>query len=159
MATHSQMTTNTPRPRTGTCNRSVVSLVLTALLIFSSTPAATADSDPAAPALRAERLVGGGDWQVHGKNKLANQHWNLDLRRGPGNTLEGTVDLSGSPLATHGIVRAKLQGVIVDGTITGEDGELVATIHGYLTKLGCEGTYTDRTGETGNWEWQGQLPE
>lgn len=159
MDTHPQASTKLRRPRVSA--RIWLSTVPTLAIVSTLAVAgvASADGDVGGLVPRAERMLGAGDWQTHGRNKLANQHWNLDLRRGPGNTLEGTVDLTGSPLATRGIVKAKLQGVIVDGTITGEDGELVATIHGYLTKLGCEGTYTDRTGETGKWEWQGQLPE
>jgi len=117
------------------------------------------DAVASEPAIRAAEIHGGGDWQKRGVSKSAGRQWHLDLQRAPDGTLTGWVDLQGSPLGSGGTLHAKLDGTRLSGTITGNDGQTIAKVQGELTKQGFRGTYTDRTGEVGDWEWQGELPQ
>lgn len=113
----------------------------------------------AAVAITARDIAGAGGWKTDGTAAHPLKRWNLDVHRGDDNSITGRVNLGGSPLASSGNVNGHIVGTLVTGTITDDDGKQVAKFHGQLNSQGMSGTYTDRTGETGSWSWDGQLPQ
>jgi hypothetical protein len=113
----------------------------------------------ATDAITARAIRGSGGWKSDGKETAAAQQWSLNVTRGDDNSIRGRVTLSGSPLASAGNVSGHIIGTTVSGTITDDDGKQIATFQGTASKAGMSGKYTDRTGETGEWSWQGNLPE
>ncbi len=101
----------------------------------------------------------GGGWKSDGKSQRAAQRWTLDVKRAADDTVSGRVILADSPLASAGNVRGHIVGTNFSGSVTDDDGNLVAKLAGRVSKQGIDGTYTDRTGETGEWHWEGALPE
>lgn len=137
-----------------------LTLALHLAMIFAAPlPVLAADAVDAEPVIRSTEIHGDGDWQTRGVSKSAGRQWHLDLQRGPDDTLTGRVQLQGSPLGSAGTLHARIDGTHLSGTITGDDGQTIAKVQGELTKEGFRGTYTDRTGEVGDWEWQGELPQ
>jgi hypothetical protein len=112
----------------------------------------------AQPDLATTELEGGGSWKVDGEAKRSSRQWDLDLQRAEDGTITGTIRVDGSPLLSEGRVQGKLDGNLISGAIVGEDGERAATFTGLLANGRFQGKYTDRTGETGEWEWEGKLP-
>lgn len=112
-----------------------------------------------APSISAKELRGDGSWNPDGKAKVASQQWSLDLRRGDDGTITGLITVTDSPLFSVGRVQGKLEDRVISGTITDEQGNHVAQFNGILSRTGFAGKYVDRTGESGEWEWQGELPE
>lgn len=102
---------------------------------------------------------GAGGWQPDGKVARPSQGWSLDVKRSPDGSLTGRVTLSDSPLMQSGNLKAQILGTLLSGTISDDDGKQVATVQGKLSPSGIDGNYTDRTGETGSWHWEGELPE
>jgi hypothetical protein len=122
--------------------------------------AASAWAQATAPAaITATDISGSGSWQTDGKSTAPTQRWSLDLKRGADNSVYGRVTLTGSPLASTGYVRGKIDGQLVSGTIVDDTGNHVAAFEGTVNKSGMLGKYTDRTGETGEWAWEGELPQ
>jgi hypothetical protein len=56
-------------------------------------------------------------------------------------------------------VQGVISGDAVLGTITDGDGNLIARFSGTVSKTGIQGTYADRTGEVGEWSWDGAVPQ
>jgi hypothetical protein len=116
-----------------------------------------AQSAPAA--ITASQLHGGGGWKTAGKAVLAQQHWHVDALRATDNTLRGRVTLGGSPLASAGNLVGQISGQHVSGNVVDDTGKEIVKFTGTITATGISGTYTDRTGETGNWSWDGPVPQ
>lgn len=103
-------------------------------------------------------LRGGGSWNADSETKRSEQRWDLDLHRDGGGSISGRINVADSPLMTQGHVQGKFDGYMISGTIVDERGAYVARFNGLLRGSRFQGRYTDRTGETGKWEWEGQLP-
>lgn len=122
-------------------------------------PAVANEPDAASPS-RVEREVhGAGDWKTHGKSRRATQRWDLAVKRTDDGFLRGRIYVRDSPLMSDGLVEAHVSGDSVAGFITDEEGEFVARFRGTVQGTRMSGTYTDRTGEPGDWEWDGTAAE
>lgn len=110
-------------------------------------------------AITAQDIRGGGGWKTDGKGPAPTQRWGSQITRGPDNSLTGRVTLNGSPLANAGNVHGQIVGTNASGTLTDDAGQQIATFVGTVTQSGLSGTYTDRTGETGSWSWDGPPPQ
>jgi hypothetical protein len=106
-----------------------------------------------------DELRGDGSWKTDGKAKRATQQWSLDLQRSSDGTVSGLITVADSPLFAAGRVHGKLEDRVISGTITDEQGNHVARFNGTLSRSGFQGKYVDRTGESGEWEWEGELPK
>jgi hypothetical protein len=108
----------------------------------------TRGADPTARSLR-----GNGAWQREGRGA---QRWDIDVTRRDDETIEGRVTLGGSPLLRSGVLRGRLDGRRVSGSVSDDYGNQAATFVGVVMPNGSwQGTYQDRTGETGRWSWDG----
>jgi len=103
-------------------------------------------------------LHGAGSWKTDGEAKRAAAQWSLDLQRSRDGTVSGVINVADSPLLGSGRVRGRFDGRLISGTIVDEQGTDVARFNGLLTRSGFRGRYVDRTGETGDWEWEGEIP-
>lgn len=112
-----------------------------------------------AQSMDVDRMRGGGSWKTDGEVKRTTQQWSLDLRRSDDGTVSGLITIKDSPLFSVGKVHGKLDDRVISGTITDEEGKEVAQFNGVLSRSGFRGKYVDRTGESGDWEWEGTLPE
>jgi hypothetical protein len=110
-------------------------------------------------AVTARDIAGSGAFKADGEKPVPMQRWDLQVTRGDDNSISGRVNLGGSPLANAGNVQGHLVGSNVSGTVTDDDGNKVASFTGTVTASGITGTYTDRTGETGSWSWDGPPPK
>jgi hypothetical protein len=119
-------------------------------------PGSFAQSAPVA--ITASQLHGGGGWKPSAKAAVAGQQWHVDALRATDNTLRGRVSLGGSPLAQAGNLVGQISGQRLSGNVVDDNGKQIASFTGTVTSTGISGTYTDRTGETGNWTWDGPLP-
>ena len=135
--------------------RSSVFLVVAALALAP----ATAFAQSTAPAITSTSLHGGGDWKTDGVQAKETRRWGLDVLRGPDNSLRGRISVADSPLLDGGNVEGRIKGSTVSGAITDDAGYHVATFTGAVTRTGMSGSYTDRTGETGTWSWDGPPPK
>jgi hypothetical protein len=109
--------------------------------------------------IRARRLDGGGDWTPTGNKRRASQRWSVTLSCGEDGDLQGSVLIENSPLLKSGLVRGSMRGRHLSGTIADAGGTVVAEFRGVVSIDGVRGTYTDRTGETGDWVWDGVPPQ
>lgn len=112
-----------------------------------------------AQTIASKELRGDGSWKIDGYAKRSTQQWSLDLHRGDNSAVTGLITVTDSPLFAAGRVNGRLEGNVITGTITDEQGEHVARFNGVLSRHRFRGRYTDRTGEAGEWEWEGKLPE
>jgi hypothetical protein len=133
-------------------------ILLGTLLLAGITAAQLVDEAVPAP-ITVRDIAGGGGGKTDGKSAAPLQRWDLQVKRGDDNSIAGRVDLGGSPLAAAGNVQGHIVGSSVTGTITDDDGKQVATFTGTITADGISGKYTDRTGETGEWSWDGPPPQ
>lgn len=134
--------------------RTTCGLAATTLLIglASLSPPVLAErtrgAEPAARVLR-----GNGNWQREGRGT---QRWDIDVTRRSDESIEGRVTLTGSPLLRSGVLRGRLDGNRVAGSVSDDYGSQVATFVGVVMPSGTwQGTYQDRTGEVGRWSWDG----
>jgi len=136
-------------------------LIITVVAVASLATAARAQTDlPAVDApITASRIAGGGAWQTDGLAGRATQRWDLQLTRGADGALTGPVTLQGSPLLTTGTVHARILGRTVSGFVADAAGNRALTFQGSVETDRMHGTYTDRTGETGAWAWDGPPPQ
>ncbi|HYD47287.1 MAG TPA: hypothetical protein VEB21_03020 [Terriglobales bacterium] len=107
----------------------------------------------------AKRLQGSGGWQRRGGAKHSGQRWRLDVQRDAEDRLSGRVQLGRSPLAAAGNLSGVIAGDSVQGSIADDSGNLIASFEGTIGADGIRGRYTDRTGEVGDWTWEGALPQ
>lgn len=110
-------------------------------------------------AVTARDIAGSGAFKADGKNPAPMQRWDLQVIRGDDSSISGRVNLGGSPLANAGNVQGHIVGTNVSGTVIDDDGHKVASFTGTVTANGITGMYTDRTGETGSWSWDGPPPK
>jgi len=135
-------------------------IIAVAALLASATAVLAQTDLPAVDApITASRIAGGGAWQTDGLAARAAQRWDLQLTRGAAGALTGPVTLHGSPLLTTGTVHARLVGRTVSGYIADANGNRALTFQGSVETDRMHGTYTDRTGETGAWAWDGPPPQ
>lgn len=138
--------------------RSFVALSLAAGLWAAA--AAADDALQRLGATQAEVLRAGGDW---GETKLTmgegGQRWNVDALRSADNQIRGRIAVSGSTLFEAANVEARLSGRGVVGKLLDDEGKELAEFEGRVTAAGASGTYQARTGETGEWKWEGQLQQ
>ena len=120
-----------------------------------ATPAFGGDQEPFAVG----SSQGDGSWKVDGEPQRSAQNWRLDVHRTSDGRLIGRIDLGGSPLASSANVVGKVTGSKLSGAIIDDAGDQVATFTGILSESGIRGRYIDRTGEAGDWFWEGQLRE
>jgi hypothetical protein len=133
-----------------------------ALLALSARPAVAEEVEPPSvdPPITARVIEGGGAWKTDGESPKASQRWELDVTRGDDNSLSGQVTLHDSPLLTTGKVQGRiLGGRTVTGRVLNEAGEAVVSFQGRIGTEEMSGTYTDSTGETGEWVWEGVPPQ
>ncbi len=129
------------------------------IALFAGIALAQPGQPEAPPGIAARDIRGGGAWQTKGKKAAPTQRWDLQVTRGDDNSIHGRVNLVGSPLAKTGNVEGHVSGSDVSGTITDDNGNPVATFTGSVGPKGMSGAYTDRSGETGSWSWDGSPPQ
>ncbi len=98
--------------------------------------------------------VGEGAWKSSKSSPV--QRWVVDVKRHDDGSLMGTVAIENSPLLSTGTLKGKLDGETLSGTVDDQSGAQALTFTGRMTDTGgCRGTYEDRTGEVGQWQWDG----
>jgi len=140
-------------------NRKAV-LTLIACCATLSTPARAEQAREERQAITARQVRGGGGWERDGRGAArAGQHWDIDVTRADDGRLEGEVTLAGSTLMGRGTLRGTINGRRVNGQIADANGNPVADFVGVVASDGgMRGTYQDRTGEVGRWNWDGPPP-
>lgn len=135
----------------------IVTIAISTCLLF---PTAIAFAQELAdhPVLTATTIHGDGAWKSDDKAAKAAQRWDLTLSRASDNSVSGHITVADSPLLTNGTIEGRLDGRRLSGIIFDETGNHAASFEG---RVGADrvlrGTYVDRTGETGEWEWEGDL--
>jgi hypothetical protein len=109
--------------------------------------------------IRQHRLLGNGRWKAHGRRHRARQRWTLDVDRDDSGRIHGSVKVEDSVLFASGRIEGVIKGRRLTGTVFDEGGAPVARINGVITPDGVSGSYNDRSGGTGEWVWDGALPE
>lgn len=110
------------------------------------------------PILTSTTARGDGGWKTDGLTEKVTQRWDLSLRRGADGSISGQISVDDSPLLATGTVQGRLDGRRISGVILDEAGNRAASFEGNVgADRVLRGTYTDRTGETGEWEWEGDL--
>ena len=95
-----------------------------------------------------------GRWGTGVEAAGAAQRMMLRVRQSEDGTVAGSVQIAGSPLLRNGTLEGKIRGGFVTGVVKDESGEIAATFTGRVNPDGTmSGTYTDRTGEVGSWQW------
>jgi len=123
-----------------------------------SVPARAQPRPAQRPAVGARTMRGGGSWQKGAEVRRTTQRWEIDVTRADDDSLSGRVTLAGSPLMQSGVLRGKVAGRRIEGSLSDDAGNHVATFIGTLTPGGGgQGTYQDRSGEVGRWSWDGQF--
>ena len=104
--------------------------------------------------------VGAGAWKAQGKIENPSQRWSVDVKRTADGSVSGQITVEDSPLLSSGTLVGKVEGQSIAGTINDDNGLQAATFSGRRSDSGTfRGTYEDRTGEVGTWEWDAQLSE
>lgn len=85
------------------------------------------------------------------------QRWGIDALRYEDGQLRGRIGISGSPLLDSANVEGRLSGRGVVGTLVDDEGRELAEFQGAMTASGASGTYRDRNGESGEWQWEGRI--
>jgi hypothetical protein len=134
-------------------------IVVAAVLATVGGLAPASFAQTAAAPITASQLHGGGGWKTSGKAAVGTQQWHVDALRATDNSLSGRVTLGGSPLAQAGNLVGQISGQRLSGNVVDDNGKEIVSFTGTITASGISGTYTDRTGETGNWSWDGPLPQ
>lgn len=142
-------------------SRKIARAIVGAAVLFGATAvrADVAWKGEERSAIRAKRMAGGGGWKGGRGGDRSRQRWQLDVQRADDGSLSGEVVLSGSPLARKANLMGKIEGRLVSGTLADERGQLVASFRGTISDRGISGEYTDRSGEVGDWSWEGTLPQ
>jgi hypothetical protein len=104
-------------------------------------------------------VIGEGGWNTAGKVAKPTQRWHVDALKLTNGLLWGRLTVSNSPVLSEGNLQGQIAGSKVAGNVMDDDGNTLATFDGTVSPTGMEGTYRDRTGEVGNWSWDGPLPE
>jgi hypothetical protein len=144
----------------GSVWRAVLAIVAGSICAASvSTPAGGELAGTPSSALNAATLRGGGKWQGGAVARSGPQRWDVDVTRADDGSIAGSVVLEGSALLQSGMLRGRVDGRRVAGSVTDPAGNHVATFVGTITVAGgLQGTYQDRSGEVGRWSWDGPLP-
>ena len=117
-------------------------------------PVAMAQTVRDHPVLTSTEARGDGDWKTDGRTQKATQRWDLDLTRAEDGSVSGEITVADSPLLANGSVQGRMDGRRISGVILDEAGDRAASFEGTVgPDQVLRGTYTDRTGETGEWEW------
>lgn len=111
------------------------------------------------PAITAGSFRGDGSWKPRGAGRKPAQRWSVTITRNDGGEITGLVAVAKSPLLANGNLRARLVGTQVSGTISRPDGGEVVRFWGVLQGRRLRGEYLDLSGESGEWTWEGPLPE
>lgn len=136
-----------------------ITVVLLTLLAASVSAKAPEWVGKDRPELAARVLRGKGNWKPAGVGRHPPQQWSLDVKCGDSGEVTGSVTVSDSPLLAGGRVRGRITGEQVSGTVARPDGAEVIRFWGTVKGRTVRGTYADSTGETGEWVWDGLLPE
>jgi hypothetical protein len=141
--------------------RWIVLAALTAVLgtggVHGSAPEASEIGHRAEPRVK-QQLVGAGKWESN-RNDNDGQGWHIQLKRLDDDSLSGRITIVGSPLIQQARIEGQISGRDVYGVIVGDDNVQVATFSGSVFKSGMSGTYTTTDGDSGNWSWDGSLPD
>jgi hypothetical protein len=129
---------------------------ISALLVAAA--AAHADEQALQPTNPTREVVrAAGDWGTTRDTAARSvQTWNIDALRLEDGGLHGRIDVAGSSLFASANVEGTLSGRGVFGNLLDDDGTELATFEGAVTRGGANGTYRDRNGRTGEWQWTGQ---
>jgi hypothetical protein len=142
-------TIHAPTPSRLRPARRWVGAVVLAILLASSAGAQEAPPD---------ELAGGGHWKTDGEATTPAQQWSLDVQRSDDGTISGLITVADSPLFAAGRVHGTIDGRVISGTVTDEQGDQVLQFNGTLSDDRFRGKYVARTGESGEWEWEGPPP-
>ena len=108
------------------------------------------------PILTSTNVRADGGWKTEGRAEKVTQRWDLSLTRAEDGSVSGQIAVADSPLLANGTVRGRMDGRRISGVILDESGNRAASFEGTVgADQILRGTYTDRTGETGEWEWEG----
>lgn len=103
------------------------------------------------PQVRVERAA--GSWAVPGMAETSEgRTWSMAALRS-GDELTGRVDLVGVPQLGGANLEARLSGRGVVGKLLDDDGQIVATFQGKVSRIGASGTFEYVGGGTGTWRW------
>lgn len=95
-----------------------------------------------------------GYWQSEAPARAASRAMSVEIRERVGDQIRGRVTVVGSSLLEQGSIEGTVRGMFVSGVVRDERGEVAARFVGRVNANGTmSGTYTDRTGETGSWQW------
>jgi len=128
-----------------------------ALCFLSVWPVSAEDGHRAAVEPVTDVIKADGVWgEVDRGQAPGAQTWSLDALRMGTDQVRGRITVSGSSLVSSANVEGVLSGRGVYGKLLDDAGMELATFEGALTKAGASGTYRDRAGAVGAWQWQGQ---
>jgi hypothetical protein len=120
--------------------------------------AAICEETPQAEAVSAGEMHGAGGWRSAEQAAAPAQQWNLDAVRFEDGKVRGRISVANSPVLREGNVEGTITGDRVSGQIVDDVGILLVQFTGVIEGDRFRGTYTDRTGEVGEWEWSGAPP-
>jgi len=111
------------------------------------------------PEIRRGHIAGNGRWKAHGQRQRLRQRWSVDVERNDEGSISGQLVVEDSELFSSGHIEGSVRGGRITGVIFSTHGDPVAQFNGVATSQGINGSYTDRTGGTGEWFWDGPLPD
>lgn len=114
-----------------------------------------ADSGASA-SMPTRQVHGGGDWGVAAR--ASSSAWTLDALRFSNGEVRGRIRVSNSPVIADANLEGKVVGDAVEGQIVDDAGSVLAEFTGKISASGMAGKYKDRTGEVGDWHWEGAVP-
>ncbi|GIW45590.1 MAG: hypothetical protein KatS3mg077_2872 [Candidatus Binatia bacterium] len=95
-----------------------------------------------------------GRWQSREPHDKPPRGIRIDGVERTGSQITGRVTLEGSRLLRNGTLEGSVRGTFVSGVVRDESGQVAARFVGQVRPDGTmTGTYTDRTGEAGTWQW------
>jgi hypothetical protein len=140
--------------------RLVLLAALCSLVCFRALVRAVDVTESEPRAVTTEELHGGGGWVTasDGVTRIG-QRWNIDALRFEDEQIRGRITVSGSRFFDEANVEGQFSGRGVFGKLVDDEGKELASFEGAVTSTGASGTYRDRSGDVGEWAWEGQLKQ
>lgn len=103
-----------------------------------------------------QQVHGRGHWGLAPRASISG--WTLDALRFSNGEVRGRIRVANSPVIGDANLEGKVVGDAVEGQIVDDSGSVLAQFTGKISASGMAGKYKDRTGEVGDWHWEGTIP-